>query len=366
MIPIAKPILGREELENVIKAVKSGWISSKGKFIEEFEYKFANYCNTIYGISTPNGTTSLHLALRALDIKKGDEVIVPDLTFISPVDAVKYCNAIPILVDAHSEYWCIDPDKIEEKITPKTKAIIPVHLYGHSCNMYQILDIAEDHDLFVVEDVAEAHGGEYMKKKLGSFGDISCFSFFANKVITTGEGGMCITNNEELWNRMKLLRLHGMNEDKRYWHQFIGYNYNMTNMQAAIGVAQIKKIDHFIKKRRQIGKWYNEGFKELAEQEVITLQPEMEWTKCIYWMYCILLRDYFDKDRDKVMNKLERKGVETRPFFYPVHMFPHYKQDGFEVAENIALRGINLPSYPSLTIDDIDFIIQKVKEVIAC
>jgi len=362
VIPIASPSLGQEELQNVIKAVKSGWISSKGEFISKFENEFARYCNMKHGIATPSGTTALHLALRALDIKKGDEVIVPDLTFIAPVDAIKYCNATPVLVDVHPEYWCIDPEKMERNITPKTKAIILVHLYGHSCDMSNIMNIAEDYGFYVIEDVAEAHGGRYREKKLGSFGDISCFSFFANKIITTGEGGMCLTNNEELRDRMRLLALHGMDSKRRYWHQFIGYNYQMTNLQAAIGLAQTMKIDEFIAKRRQIAKWYEEGFKNL---KILTLHPNMRWAKVVYWMYCILT-NHHDLERDRIIEELKKEGIETRPFFYPAHMLPHYKQhkNKFKVAEDIALRGINLPSYPSLTKENIEYIIEKVKKVL--
>ncbi|NQU99168.1 MAG: DegT/DnrJ/EryC1/StrS aminotransferase family protein, partial [Parcubacteria group bacterium] len=243
MIQVSKPSLGREELNNVMEAIKSSWISSKGKFITEFEENFAEYCGVKYGIATANGTVALHLALKALKISKGDEVIVPDLTFIATANVVTYCNAKPIFIDSNPDYWCIDPEKIEEKITTKTKAIIPVHLYGHPCDMDAITKIAKKYGLYVIEDAAEAHGAGYKGKKVGSFGDISCFSFYGNKIITTGEGGMCLTNNQKLAERMKILRDHGMSPDKRYWYDVIGFNYRMTNIQAAIGVAQLKKID---------------------------------------------------------------------------------------------------------------------------
>ncbi len=351
MIPVAEPSLGDEELENVIEAVKSGWISSKGKFIPEFEENFAKYCNCKYGVATSNGTTALHLALTALGISKGDEVIVPDLTFIATANAVTYCNAKPIFVDSHPEYWGIDPEKIEEKITKNTKAIIPVHLYGHPCNMDPIMDIAEDYELYVIEDVAEAHGAEYKGKKVGSFGDISCFSFYGNKIITTGEGGMCITNNKELAEKMRVLRDHGMNPNKKFWHDVIGFNYRMTNMQAAVGLAQLQKLDEFIEKRRQIAKWYEDGLEEFAKEGKITLHPEMSWAKCVYWMYSILInRDKFGITRDELMKKLEENGIETRPFFYPIHVMPPYKNnEGFPVAEEVARKGINLPSGVGLT-----------------
>lgn len=345
MIPIAEPSLGEEELKNVIEAVKSGWISSKGKFIEEFEEKLANICGRKYGVATSNGTVALHLALKALGIGKDDEVIVPDLTFVAVANTVTYCNAKPVFVDSHPEYWCIDPEKIEEKITLKTKAIIPVHLYGHPCDMDPIMKIAEEHNLYVIEDTAEAHGAEYKSKKVGSFGDISCFSFYGNKIITTGEGGMCLTNNEELAEKMRILRDHGMDPNKRYWYDVIGFNYRMTNLQAAVGVAQLKKWDRFVEKKREIAKFYSEGLKELEEEGLITLHPEMPWAKCVYWMYCILVEDKFGTSRDDLMKKLEVKGIETRPFFYPMHVMPPYKNnDIFPVAEAIARKGVNLPS----------------------
>jgi len=345
MIPVAEPSLGEEELSNVIEAVKSGWISSKGKFIEEFEQNFAEYCDRKYGVATSNGTVALHLALKALGITKGDEVIVPDLTFVAVANTVTYCNAKPVFVDSHPEYWCMNPEKIAEKITQRTKAIIPVHLYGHPCDMDAILGIAENHNLYIIEDAAEAHGAEYKGKKVGCFGDISCFSFYGNKIITTGEGGMCLTNNENLAEKMKILRDHGMNPNRRYWYDEIGFNYRMTNLQAAVGVAQLKKLDEFVDKKREIAKWYEEGLKELEEKELITLHPETSWAKCVYWMYSILVEDTFGMGRDDLIKRLEMEGIETRPFFYPMHLLSVYKNnERFPFAEEISIKGLNLPS----------------------
>ena len=253
-IPIAEPDIGQEEIRNVTEAVKSGWISSKGQFIKDLEEQFARYFNVNFGASTSNGTSALHLALDALGIKMGDEVIVPTLTFIASANVVKYTGARPVFVDSHPDYWCIDPEKIEEKITDRTKAIMPVHLYGHPCDMDPIVRIAKKHDLFIVEDCAEAHGAEYRGKKVGSFGIISCFSFYGNKIITTGEGGMCLTNDKELAEKIRILRDHGMSPEKRYWHDVVGFNYRMTNLQAAIGVAQLAKLDKFIEKKRKIAR----------------------------------------------------------------------------------------------------------------
>ena len=366
MIPIAEPFLGEEELNNVIEALKSGWISSKGAFIEEFERDFSNYCDRKYGVATSNGTVALHLALKALGIGKGDEVIVPDLTFVAVANTVTYCNAKPVFVDSHPDYWCIDPQKIEEKITTRTKAIVPAHLYGHPCDMDPIIKIAEDHNLFIVEDAAEAHGAKYKGKKVGSFGDISCFSFYGNKIITTGEGGMCLTNNEDLVEKMRILRDHGMNPDKRYWYDIIGFNYRMTNLQAAVGVAQLEKLSEFVEKKRQIARWYSEGLKELEEEELITGHPEMEWAKCVYWMYCILIEDKFGMSRDNLMRKLKEEEIDTRPFFYPVHVMPPYKNNGkFPVAEEISRKGINLPSGVNLTKEMIERVVNTIKGITA-
>ena len=365
-IPIAEPCIGEEELRNVIEAVKSGWISSKGKFIEEFERVFAGYCGVKYGVTTANGTVALHLALKALEIKKGDEVIVPTLTFVATANAVKYCNAKPVFVDSHPEYWCVDPEKIEEKINKNTKAIIPVHLYGHPCDMDWIRDIAEDRGLYVIEDCAEAHGAEYKGKKVGSFGDIACFSFYGNKIITTGEGGMCITNNEELAEKMLILRDHGMSKERKYWHEVVGFNYRMTNLQAAIGVAQLKKLDTFVKTKRQIAKWYSEELKELEEKGLIKLHPEMNWAKCVYWMYSVLVEDKARFSRDELMKMLEKHGIETRPFFFPMHKLPMYNNNNEKVpvAEELARKGLNLPSSVNLTLDNISYICNTINTIL--
>ncbi len=362
MIPIAEPYIGEEELNNIIEAVKSGWISSKGKFITKFEESFADYCGVSYGVAVSNGTVALHLALKALGIEKEDEVIEPTLTFIATANAVRYCNAKPVFVDSHPDYWCINPEKIEEKITDKTKAIIPVHLYGHPCDMNWIKDIAQDHNLYIIEDAAEAHGAECKGKKIGSFGDISCFSFYGNKIITTGEGGMCLTNNEELAEKMRILRDHGMNPNKRYWYDVIGFNYRMTNLQAAIGVAQVKKLNEFVEKKREIAKIYNSYLKDTKG---ITLPPEMNWAKNVYWMYSVLIEKEFGMNREALMKKLEENGIETRPFFHPIHEMPPYKSNkNFPVAEKLSKKGINLPSHLKLKTESIKEITKIVKSKI--
>lgn len=350
-IPVAEPDIGENELKNVIEAVKSGWVSSKGPFTEEFETKFSRYIGAKYGIATSNGTVALHLALTASEIGHKDEVIVPALTFASVANAVLYTGAKPVFVDSHPNYWCINPSKLEEKITKKTKAIIPVHLYGNPCNMNPITKIAKDYDLHVIEDCAEAHGAEYKDRKVGTFGDIACFSFYGNKIITTGEGGMCLTNDEDLAHKMRLLRDHGMNVEKRYWHEVVGFNYRMTNLQAALGVAQLEKIDTFIEQKRKIGKLYNSLLKDARG---VAPHPEMPWAKNVYWLYSILVDDEtYGVSRDELMEKLAENRVETRRFFYPMHLMPPYKRYAvncrFPITEKLSSSGINLPSSVKLT-----------------
>lgn len=364
MIPVAKPFLGAEELENIKEAVESGWISSKGRFITEFEEKFAAFCGVEYGIATSNGTTALHLALTCLGIGKGDEVIVPDLTFIATANAVTYTGATPVMVDSSSAYWGIDPVLIEEKITTRTKAIIPVHLYGHPCDMDAIMNIARAHDLFIIEDAAEAHGAEYKGRKVGRFGDIACFSFFGNKIITTGEGGMCLTSDKEIAAKLRILRDHGQSVGKRYWYDVVGFNYRMTNIQAALGVAQVKRLEQLIDIKRQIGGWYAEGLDGLFNERLIVPAPEMPWAKTVYWLYSILLTNRFGISRNELISRLSDMGIETRPFFFPLHLLPPYRSSlNFPVAEMLSLRGLNLPSGYDITKDEVICICRSLESV---
>jgi perosamine synthetase len=358
MIPVSEPDIGEREIEYVDDAVRSGWVSSHGKYIDMFENKFSEFIGTEYGLTVSNGTTALHLALSAIGIGEGDEVIVPDLTFISPVNAVLYCNAKPVLCDIDKSNWCMDAGKIEGLITPRTRAIIVVHLYGNSADMDQIMDIAKRHKLYVVEDTAESLGTTYKGKRLGSIGDIGCFSFYGNKTMTTGEGGFCTTNSKELHDRMSMLRDHGMTSQRRYWHEFIGYNYRMTNLQAALGYAQLERIDYFIKRKQEIGKIYRERLKNRA-----TLHPEGNDYKGTYWLYSILLEN--KEDRDGLMDFLYSNGVDTRRFFHPVDSMPPYRKygvDDYPVSWNIAGRGINLPSSVKLKNDEVNYVCGKIIE----
>lgn len=344
--PIAEPNLVGNEYKYLNDAFLSTWISSSGKYIELLEKKFSEYIGTQYGISTSNGTTALHLALLALDIKEGDEVIIPDFTFAATINAVLHANATPVIVDIEEDSWCIDPEEIKKAITPKTKAIIPVHIYGQPCDMDAITSIAKEHNLFIIEDCAEAHGAEYKGKKVGSFGDISCFSFFGNKVITTGEGGMCLTNSPELDEKMRILRDHGMSKEKKYWHDMVGYNYRMTNLQAAIGVAQLEKIDTILKNREEYENIYRDI---LGNVEDIHFQKNgIENRKKITWLVSITLNNA-DK-RDELIKQLKDIGIDTRPFFYPLSHMDIYKKYLFsnKVSSEISKRGLNLPTYATL------------------
>ncbi len=366
-IPVSEPSILEDELKNVTDAIKSGWISSKGQYINEFEESFSSFIGTKYGVSTSNGTTALHLALSALHIGEGDKVIVPDLTFISPVNTILYNHATPVLIDATYSYWSLDPEKIEEKIDGKTKAIIVVHLYGHPADMEPIVKLSKKYDLKIIEDCAEAHGAQYRGRNIGTFGDISCYSFYGNKIITTGEGGMCLTNNSELESEMIMLRDHGMNPANRYWHDKIGYNYRMTNLQAAIGVAQVGRLSKLIEKRRLLASHYREGLRDL---EGLVLHPEMSWAKNVYWLYSVLVENNKKNlDRDTISKLLIDYGIDNRRFFYPVHFMPPYRslaqKQHFPISERLAETGLNLPSSYNLEREDVNFICEGIREIMS-
>jgi len=362
-IPVSEPTITDREIDYVCQAVKSGWVSSLGEYITKFEEKFAEYIGVKYALTTSNGTTALHLALVSLGIKEGDEVIVPDLTFIATANAVVYTGAKPVFADIDPETWCIDPEDIKRKITKKTKAIIPVHLYGHPANMDPIIEIAKEYNLFVIEDCAEAHGAEYKGQKVGSIGHCGVFSFYGNKIITTGEGGMITTNHDQIYEKAKFLRDHAMSKEKRYWHTEIGYNYRMTNIQAALGLAQLERIDEIIQKKLQIFTWYKEFLGYIPE---IKLNPEKEWAKNVFWMVCLLNEKFNGEKRDESIKKLKEKGIDTRPFFYPCSMMPMYKKDGFvnPVSYEIYKKGVNLPSSYNLTEEVVEWVCQEIKAVL--
>jgi perosamine synthetase len=366
MISVCEPLVGQRELEYVTNCINTNWISSKGEYIEKFEDEFAGYCGCKYGVTTTSGTTALHLALATLGIGKGDQVIVPSLTMTASVFPIIYTGAKPVLVDSDTAIWNIDPAKIEAKINKNTKAIMPVHLYGHPCDMEPIMDIAEKYNLYVVEDAAEVHGAEYKGRKMGSIGDMGCFSFYANKIITTGEGGMIITNSEEMADRARRLRDLAHSRQKRFMHTDIGFNYRMTNIQAGMGLAQLEQIDRFIAMRRQNAHFYNSRLKELPG---IILPPEREWAKNTYWMYAVVLQDEFGLSRDQLMEELAKRGVETRAFFIPMHLQPCFKDLGlfinetYPVAEELGRRGLFLPSSTGLAQEEKTYICDCIEEI---
>lgn len=358
--PVAEPVFAGNELKYVTDAVKSGWVSSVGSYISQFEKEFAWFCNVKYAVACTNGTAALHLALLSLDIGPGDEVIVPSLTFIATANAVRFVGARPVFVDIEARFWQIDPQKIEGAITRRSKAIIPVHLYGHPAKMDEIMKIARSHKLFVIEDAAESPGAEVNGKKVGSFGDLAAFSLYGNKIITSGEGGVVVTHNKKLAEKMVSLRGHGGNQ--KYWHTSVGRNYRMTNLQAALGLAQLERISTFLKKKRGLAGWYS---RHLNGTGGVTLPQEASWAKNVYWMYSILVDwQKLHLDRDKVAAILLKDGIETRPFFSPIHkqpIYPEYNKLKLPCTEFVSGRGLNLPSSVKLKEADVKLIAQRIR-----
>ena len=355
--PVYKPFFTGKERELVLECLDSTWISSKGQFINEFETRFAEYIGVRRALSVSNGTVALHLALEALGIGPGDEVLVPTLTYIASANAVTYTGAKVVFVDCEPEYWQLDVKDAARKITPRTKAIMPVHLYGHACDMNAIMDLAKKHSLLVVEDCAEAIGTKFGDRLVGTFGDISSFSFFGNKTITTGEGGMVVTNQDAHADFAARLKGQGLAKDREYWHDIVGYNYRMTNICAAIGCAQMDAIEQVIEKKQEIAGWYREFLGSLPVK-IHAVRPN---TFHSYWMVSILTEKA--SHRDPLRAWLKERGVETRPLFYPIHQMSMYLRPGenYPVAEDISFRGINLPSYPDLSRDDVAQICRSVE-----
>jgi perosamine synthetase len=366
MIPVCEPLLNGKEEQYVLDCLKTNWISSLGKYISEFEKKFAQYCGAKYGVGTTNGTTALHLALVSLGIGQGDEVIVPTFTMIAPVFAIIYTGAKPVLVDCESETWNIDVTQIERKVTQDTRAVMPVHIYGHPCDMDSILEIARKHRLYVIEDAAEAHGAEYKKKKVGGIADVGCFSFYANKIITTGEGGMIVTNKEEVEEKARRLKDQAYSPQKRFLHTELGFNYRMTNIQAALGLAQLERIEELVERRRRNARLYNELLKGV---EGIRLPSQKSWAKNVYWMYCILIEDEFGMSRDELQVKLKQEGIDSRAFFIPMHQQPAFKNSGLfggeshTVSEEISRKGMYLPSGSGLKEEEIAQVCATLKKI---
>ena len=354
--PVYQPSLAGNERKYVNECLDSTWISSKGKFISEFERGFESYIGVRHAATTSNGTCALHLALVALGIGSGAEVIVPTLTYIASVNAIAYTGATPTFCDSLATTWQMDPDDVRRKITPRTKAIMAVHLYGHPCEMNELTKIAQEYSLFLVEDCAEAFGSYYKERHVGTFGDISTFSFFGNKTITTGEGGMVVTNDDTLHDRVLHFKGQGLAKHREYWHDVIGYNYRMTNICAAIGLAQLEQADELVAKKRDIAEWYREALSSTP----VTFQNASGDVQHSYWMCSILVPDA--ANRDPLRATLSEHGIETRPVFYPVHSMPMYahQYQRHPAAEHIGWCGINLPSYPGLNRENVQEISQLI------
>lgn len=363
-ISVAQPHLGGNERQYVLDCIDTNWISSNGKYIGMFEAAFAAFCGVKHAIATNNGTTALHLALVGMDLQPGDEVIIPTVTYIATANAVRYCGATPVLVDVCADTMNIDPDDIERKITPRTKGIIPVHLYGHPAEMDAVNAIAKKHDLWVVEDAAEAHGAEVRGRRVGSLGTCATFSFFGNKIVTTGEGGMITTNDDALAEKLRLFRGQGMDPQRRYWFQVIGYNYRMTNIAAAIGTAQMETVDRSLSDRQRLAGWYDDALASL--KDVLVLPAEAPWAKQVFWMYNVFLSRGGERERDAVMVALDKLDIETRPVFYPMHVLPPYFEDvSYPVADLWAVRGINLPTHQGMTRDDVQRVANALRSALA-
>ncbi len=366
-IPIAEPSLNGNEAKYVFDCLATNWISSTGQYISKFEESFAKFCGTKHAITVMNGTVSLHLALEALNVGPGDEIIIPSFTFIATANAVKYTGAKPVFVDCDRGTWTISLSEIKKAITHKTKGIIPVHIYGQPCDMDGLLDIAKKDNLWIIEDTAEALGAYYDKKPVGSFGQFGCFSFFGNKIITTGEGGMLVTNDTNLANKARMLRDHGMDPNKKYWHPEIGFNYRMTNIQAAIGLAQIEKIKTIIKQRARISEAYD---KRLSNIPGIILPTKRENVQTVCWMYSILLDEniYPLGTIDKIITYFKQNRIESRPLFYPIYAMPPYQQNIYHKnAEYLSKNGISLPSFSTLngrTINRVCNVLVKILDTI--
>ena len=349
--PVYRPRLGEEEKRNVLDCLDSNWISSKGKYVEEFEKAFAEYHGIPNAVCTTSGTTALHLAMLTLGIGEGDEVLVPTFTYIAPVNSIRYVGAEPVFVDCDEETWQMSVAETERRINNKTRAILAVHVYGHPCRVNELKSLADKHGLFLIEDCAESLGSRIDGRLTGTFGDISIFSFYGNKTITTGEGGMLISSDATLAERAYHYRGQGLAKNREYWHDVIGYNFRMTNICAAIGLAQMERIESVLQEKQTIAMLYE---KHLAG--VLNIQPCAENCFHSYWMVTVLLNK--GDDRSLLRAHLSEHGIETRPAFYPAHTMPMYIEEieKYPVAESIGRRGMNLPSYPGLTEQDIEFI----------
>lgn len=376
MIPVNEPLLGERELEYVTECVRGGWVSSAGRFIEEFEQGWAAYCGRRYGVALCNGTAALQVAVAALNLQPGDEVIMPTFTIISCAQAVVYAGGVPVLVDSDPHTHCMDVNQIPAKIGPRTRAIMAVHIYGHPVDMDPVLELAEKHGLAVIEDAAEAHGAEYLSgrdgphpthQRCGSFGALSCFSFYANKLITTGEGGMVLTDDPELAAKASSLRNLCFQPGRRFYHEELGFNFRMTNLQAALGLAQLERMDQIVARKRWMGTEYTRRLQGVPGLELPVEEP---WARSVYWMYGVVVSEETGMDAPEFSRRLAERGVETRPFFLGMHEQPVFQRRGlfqgesYPVAERIARQGLYLPSGLALTDEQLAYVAEAVLEVL--
>jgi perosamine synthetase len=366
-IPVAEPALTDRELELVSECVRTGWISSGGKYHDQFEARWAAYCGRKFGIAVSSGTAALEAAVQALGLGPGDEVVMPTFTIVSCASAVATAGARPVLVDADPDTWTMNPELVAEKLTPRTRAVMPVHIYGHPVDMDPILALAERHGLAVIEDAAEAHGAEYKARRCGSFGALSCFSFYANKIVTTGEGGMVVTDDEALAARLRGVR-NLFFKVPRFHHDELGHNFRMTNPQAALGVAQLERIDAIVERKRAIGTRY---LTRLAQHPKLRLPVERPWAKNVYWMFGVVLREDAGLDAAELGVRLAGVGIETRPFFLGMHAQPAllsrgwFHGESYPVADRLARLGLYLPSGVALSDAQIDRVCEALGEALA-
>lgn len=367
MISVNEPRIYGNEAKNVLECLQTGWISSQGRFIEEFERGWAEYCGMKHGVAVSNGTVALQLAIACLDLQPGDEVIMPTYTIISCAQAVVYNGGVPVLVDCDPKTWCMDVRQIEAKITDRTRAIMPVHIFGHPVDMDEVIRLAQKYKLAIIEDAAEAHGAEYKGKRCGGFGDMSCFSFYANKIITTGEGGMILTNSKRHFERLSSMRNLCFRPEKRFYHTELGYNFRMTNLQAAIGVAQLENIEVALRHKLWMKSAYEKRLKSIKE---LHLPVQEQWAKNVYWMYGIVLDRSLEIDAEEMAKRLLRHDVMTRPFFLGMHEQPVFRDRGmyaheqYPVAEYIARYGLYVPSGLALTEDQLDKVCDAIEDVL--
>lgn len=360
-LPVACPDLSGNERRYVEECLVTGWISSAGPFVRRFEEAFARACGAPYAVATSSGTSALHLALVAAGVGPGDEVLVPVWTFVATANAVVHAGARPVLVDVEAASWGIDPQEAARKITRRTAAMIAVHLYGRPADMVALRRLARQHDMVLLEDAAEAHGAEVAGRRVGTLGHVGCFSMFANKIVTTGEGGILVTGNHRLADLARRLRDHGMGR-RKYWHPVIGYSYGMSNLQAAIGLAQVERLDEVLKRKDAIAERYARGLREIPG---VRLPEPRSGVRSVCWLFPMLVEPRaFGLGRQALMRTLAARGIETRPFFHPLHRLPPYRRrERFPVAERLAGRGLNLPSGPAITDEEIDRVVEAIRRI---